>query len=112
MWKEENIQLGVIKASVKQKVSFQYIPEPGDTVVMNKIGNEWDIHTSCGCTSGTWDEENLIIEAIFNPKPTPQHLRTRNGENKYQTTKSITGNLIINGTRTPFILFFSATILG
>lgn len=96
MFKQTELDFGIIPANEKKAVIFQY---EGDLEVTR-------IHTTCGCTEAQWDKENKAIKAYFTPGPIPQHLIAQ-GKTSYKTNKGVT----VETNKGVFNLKFIAEIL-
>lgn len=99
MWESYEIDLGLIITNQSYKVQFKFT---GDC-----IPQQVEVHSSCGCSNGIWNETTKIVEVMYNPSKIPPQVI-----GNQIIRKSLKIIYICNGNRLEENLFFKAELIN
>lgn len=106
MWNRKSATIGPLKPGQQAKVLYKF---EGDTIelIPGTSGKGYQMETSCGCTSASWDSGTRTMSLNFVAREIPHHLKEK-GE--YSTSQFVTFPAIIDGIHTEETLSFKAVI--
>lgn len=79
-WKNKYLILGEMYENTRKEIFFE---------ATDDIKGIKKIEPGCGCTKAKYDEENKMLDVIYEPGSVPHHIRIREGSEGYKSVNFV-----------------------